>query len=256
MATAPLKPRKTVLRWIATAAFASVAFLGVHTSAFALDQVIDQAAIAKLVDQIKKLQDQLTELQKANGLLNDQLNAIGRAGQISVPMVNLDRLASRLRQDAQCLAPDLQKLMPDVEYDDATWGSICSAGDAYRKTLWLDPDKIAKKPWEDRVAARNAVEKRRQNMAVDVASKAIGQGDIDVKEADRLGQSADELDAAAKAAVSDNERLAVIAQGSVLHARSAALQTQILAQLLKVQSTWFALTALPPGSTLAKEDDK
>src|SRR3546814_5616759 len=80
--------------------------------------------------------------------------------------------------------------------------------------------------------------------------------DIDVKEADRLGQSADELDAAAKAAVSDNERLAVIAQGSVLHARSAALQTQILAQLLKVQSTWFALTALPPGSTLAKEYDK
>src|SRR3546814_4020755 len=71
---------------------------------------------------------------------------------------------------------------------------------------------------------------------------------IDVKEADRLGQSADELDAAAKAAVSDNERLAVIAQGSVLHARSAALQTQILAQLLKVQSTWFALTALPPRS--------
>src|SRR3546814_3835873 len=53
---------------------------------------------------------------------------------------------------------------------------------------------------------------------------------IDVKEADRLGQSADELDAAAKAAVSDNERLAVIAQGSVLHARSAALQTQILAR--------------------------
>src|SRR3546814_18605273 len=92
-------------------------------------------------------------------------------------MVNRDRLASRLRQDAQCLAPDLQKLMPDVEYDDATWGSICSAGDAYRKTLWIDPDKIAKKPWEDRVADRNAVEKRSQNMAVDVASKAIGHGD-------------------------------------------------------------------------------
>src|SRR3546814_438685 len=221
-----------------------------------LDQVIDQAAIGKLVDQINALKQQLAELQKANGLLNDQLNALGRAGQISVPMVNMDRLASRLRQDAQCLAPDLQKLMPDVEYDDATFGSICAAGDAYRKSLWLDPDKIAKKPWEDQVAATNAIEKRRQNMAVDVASKAIGQGDIDVKEADRLGQSADELDAAAKAAVSDNERLAVIAQGSVLHARSAALQTQILAQLLKVQSSWFALTALPPGSTLAKEDDK
>src|SRR3546814_18219794 len=83
----------------------------------------------------------------------------------------------------------------------------------------------------DKVAATNAIEKRRQNMAVDVASKAIGQGDIDVKEADRLGQSADELDAAATAAVSDNERLAVIAQGSVLQARSAALQTHILAQL-------------------------
>lgn len=239
----------------ATAAILYVA-LAVARPAQALDQVIDQAAIGKLVDQINALKQQLAELQKANGLLNDQLNALGRAGQISVPMVNMDRLASRLRQDAQCLAPDLQKLMPDVEYDDATFGSICAAGDAYRKSLWLDPDKIAKKPWEDQVAATNAIEKRRQNMAVDVASKAIGQGDIDVKEADRLGQSADELDAAAKAAVSDNERLAVIAQGSVLHARSAALQTQILAQLLKVQSSWFALTALPPGSTLAKEDDK
>src|SRR3546814_17745830 len=92
--------------------------------------------MAKLVNQIKKLQDQLTELQKANGLLNDQLNALGRAGQISVPMVNMDRLASRLRQDAQCLAPDLQKLIPDVEYDDATLGSICAAGAAYRKSIW------------------------------------------------------------------------------------------------------------------------
>src|SRR3546814_5511426 len=100
-----------------------------------LDQVIDQAAIGKLVDQINALKQQLAELQKANGLLNDQLNALGRAGQISVPMVNMDRLASRLRQDAQCLAPDLQKLMPDVEYDDATFGSICAAGDAYRKSL-------------------------------------------------------------------------------------------------------------------------
>src|SRR3546814_20276625 len=93
-------------------------------------------------------------------------------------MVNLDRLASRLRQDAQSLAPDLQKLMPDVEYDDATWGSICSAGDAYRKTLWLDPDTIAKKPREERVAARTDVEKRRQNMAVDVASKELGHGEL------------------------------------------------------------------------------
>src|SRR3546814_13983065 len=115
-------------------------------------------------------------------------------------MVNMDRLASRLRQDAQCLAPDLQKLMPDVEYDDATFGSICAAGDAYRKSLWLDPDKIAKKPWVDQVAATNAIETLRQNMAVDFASKAIGQAHIDVKESEHPGQSDDELDQAPQAA--------------------------------------------------------
>src|SRR3546814_1695350 len=78
----------------ATAAILYVA-LAVARPAQALDQVIDQAAIGKLVDQINALKQQLAELQKANGLLNDQLNAIGRAGPISVPMVNMDRIAPK-----------------------------------------------------------------------------------------------------------------------------------------------------------------
>lgn len=222
----------------------------------ALDQVIDQAAIAKLTDQLKKAQEQIDELVKFNKKLQDQIDAIGRFGQITVPMLNMARLASRLKQDAVCLAPDLSKLMPNLNFDDYDPGTICSAGDLYRQSLWVDPDKLAKQTWEEQTAEIFAIEKRRQNIAVDVASKSIGQGDIDVKEAERLGQAADELDAASQSAATSNDRLAVIAQGSVLQARSAALQTQILAQQLKVQSMWFAMTALPPGSTLAKEDDK
>ncbi len=216
-------------------------------------QVIDEAAITKMIDQINQLKKQLDEMVKMNKALQDQINAMGRVGQIAVPSINLGRITSRLRQDAQCLAPDLSKLMPDVDFENADWASICQAGDAYRQSLWLDPNQVRTMSWDKQSQKRREIQTRRFNMGVDVASKAIGQGDIAVKGAEDTNKAVSELEAAMDAATDQNSRLAVIAKGMAINARATAQQTQVLAQLLKVQSTWFALTALPPDSKLAGE---
>src|SRR3546814_15129752 len=65
----------------ATAAILYVA-LPVPRPAQALDKVIDQAAIGKLVDQINALKQQLAEMKKDNGLLKHHLNAPGRPRRI------------------------------------------------------------------------------------------------------------------------------------------------------------------------------
>ncbi|WP_341702085.1 hypothetical protein [Ferrovibrio sp.] len=235
------------------AAAAAVAVLAHTEPALPAMQVIDEAAITKMIDQINQLKKQLDEMVKMNKALQDQINAMGRVGQIAVPSINLGRITSRLRQDAQCLAPDLSKLMPDVDFENADWASICQAGDAYRQSLWLDPNQVRTMSWDKQSQKRREIQTRRFNMGVDVASKAIGQGDIAVKGAEDTNKAVSELEAAMDAATDQNSRLAVIAKGMAINARATAQQTQVLAQLLKVQSTWFALTALPPDSKLAGE---
>lgn len=232
----------------------SASILLLPVPAYALDEVIDQAAIAKLVQQLNEMKKQLDEMKKSNAFLNDQLEAIGRVGQITIPALNATKIGNRLRQDALCLAPDFEKLLPGVEFENANWMSICQAGDGYRQSMWLDPNKIKTSPWSTQSQKRREIEKRRHDIGVDVASKGMGQGDIAVKGAEDTNKSVEELESAMNAAKSENERLAVISQGLVVIARAEAQQTQLLAQLLKVQSTWFTLTALPPDSRLAAED--
>lgn len=222
--------------------------------ATALDEVIDHSAIAKLADQLTILRKQLDTMTDELAVARQQANAIGRMGQISIPMVNLARVASRLRQDAQCLAPDMDRLMPGLNLDDQGWGSICQASIGYRGALWLDPRKMKGLPWEKQEEVRRAVETRRTNVAVDVASKGMAQGDMAARGGEDMNKVAADLEAAVNAATNQNEWLAAIAQGQVVNARAQVQQTQLLAQILKVQSTWMALTALPPQSILATEE--
>lgn len=225
-------------------------------SSYALDEVIDPAAIAQLKNQITKMQEQIDQLNQMRNKLQEQLDAIGAVGQIVVPMVNMAQMASNASRNAACLLPDLESLMPGVEFDNLNFGSICQAGSAYRKSLWMLPEDVEEMVWDKQQEVRKAVERLRENVAVDAASKGMGSADIAITEADRLNSAATELENAANSARNENERQAVIAQGTVLQARAQVQQAQMMAQLLKIQSTWFTLTALPAESALANDDGK
>ncbi|GAB6053085.1 hypothetical protein JCM17960_34990 [Magnetospira thiophila] len=230
--------------------------LAVASPARAEYPVIDTTAIGKLTDQLSKMQQQIDKLTELSKKAQEQLNALGKMGQITLPLINLAKVGRDLRQDAQCLVPDLSKLMPSVEFEDMDFTSICEAGDAYRQTLWIDPKTITAKPWEDQEKARKAVEVRRDNMIVDAASKGLGQGDVAAQGAEALNKAAGELETAADAAKDQNDRLAVIAKGQVLMARAMAQQTQILAQLLKVQSAYVMKAGVPLDSRLAGDGEE
>jgi len=231
------------------------AFVSTATPAHALDQVIDQAAIAKLAEQLTKMQQQIDALTAIMNATRQQANAIGKMGQISIPMLNLARVASRLRQDSECLMPNFDKLMPGVDMDDVSWGSICHAQSGYRSALWLDPKKMKGQPFAKQEQMRRDVETRRINVGVDAASKASGQADMAIRGGEDMNKAASDLETAVLAAKESNEWLLSIAQGQVVIARALIQQTQIQAQLLKVQATHMTLTALPPQSVLAAEEE-
>lgn len=241
---------------VIAAAVAIGAALLLSTPVRAIEQVIDNAAIAKLAEQLNAMQKQIDALTQIVAATRQQANAIGRAGQINIPMVNLGRVTSRLRQDAQCLMPNMNRLMPGVEFDDQSIGSICAASNTYQKALWVDPQKTTGQPWAKREDLIRQVETRRTNLGVDVASKAIGQADTAARGGEDMNKAAAELEAAVAAAKESNEWLASIAQGQVLIARALIQQTQIQTSLLKVQGTWMALTALPPQSVLAASEQE
>lgn len=218
--------------------------------------VIDTAAIAKLTDQLSKLQDQidvLTDLQKK---AQDQINAIGKMGQITLPMVNMARMVSRLRSDAQCLVPDFSKLMPSVDFEDVNFGSICEGGNVYQKTLFLDPDELKNMPWEEQRLHQVEVKERRQRVVADTVAKSMAAADMASKvAADETGASADELEGSVSSAKDSNDRLAAIATGQVLIVRALAQQNQILAMQLKVQAATALALGVRLDSDLVKEAD-
>lgn len=218
--------------------------------------VIDQTAIAKLIEQLNKLQEQIDQLTDIADKAQAQIDAIGRMGRITIPMVNLAKIGRNLNRDMDCLLPDLSKLMPEVEFEDLDWNSICEAGDAYRQSLWIDPEEIRDLPWDEQERTRKEIGQRRENLIADATAKGLGQGDIGNKGAADLNDAADQLEAAVDAAQNENTRMAAIAKGQVLIARGLAQQNQILAQLLKVHSAYVLKAGLPPDSVLAGEEDE
>ncbi|MAO55952.1 MAG: hypothetical protein CMM61_09650 [Rhodospirillaceae bacterium] len=217
--------------------------------------MIDSAALAKLTEQISAMQKQFSELTKQTGWLTEmsgqlqsQLNAIGEMGQISIPSLNLGNVANKIKRDLQCLAPDFASLMPSLNFDEMDFGSICDGRAFYKEALWFDPDQVRNSDaykdlppeqiWRVLDRERAAVDSRRQAVAKEVAAGGMAAGDLAATDgAEDAEKAASDLESKAKAANTHQERLAVIAQGEVLTNKQLVQQNQLLAQLLKVQST-------------------
>jgi len=210
--------------------------------------VIDATAIEKATQQLNKLQEQLQVAQKSFETMQAQLNAIGKVGQLSVKLRELNALKRQLRLTSLGLTPDLQSLMPDVDFKDMKFGNVQQADQAYRQTLWYNPDdKSSSVPKSERL---EQIEQRRSNVAVDAVSKAFAQADLALEGAGKLGEAAADLEQAADAAKDQNSRLAVIAQGQVLTVVGIAQQNQLLAQLLRLQAVQLLGQKAPLGTRL------
>ena len=95
-------------------------------------------------------------------------------------------------------------------------------------------------------------------MAKEVAAGGMAAGDLAATDgAEDAEKAASDLESKAKAAVTHQERLAVIAQGEVLTNKQLVQQNQLLAQLLKVQSTMLMHMSTTvenwPGAAAQKE---
>ncbi len=217
--------------------------------------VVDAKAIAEAKKQITEMKKQLEELKQHSDFLQEQLSAIGNAGKIAIPIINASKLASQLQKDATCLLPDLSKLMPDVDFDNVDFGTICATGDAYRTSLWVSPKALKKLPISEQVKKLAEIASRRENILVDAASKGMGQADIGQKAAADFNKAATEIVNAADQAEDTNTRLAVIAEGQAVMIRAQAQTNQLLAQQLKVQSAFAMAAGVRLQNDLAEKED-
>ena len=116
-------------------------------AAFATYPVFDATSFSKLIEQFNSLQKQLDQLMEQTEILGkiskaaqDQINAIGKVGKITMPIANLAKLGLAVSKDARCLLPDLSGLMPGINLDELDWQSICARRRFYQDTLWFDPN--------------------------------------------------------------------------------------------------------------------
>lgn len=245
------------------AAVVAVLVFGKPIMAHAALAVIDSAAVAKLAEQVSSLQKQFSELQKhtkwlteMSGTLQEQLNAIGAFGQISIPSLNLGNVTNKIRRDLQCLKPDLSKLFPSISQDEMEFGSICDGREVFRKVLWLDPDKVFEdekldsaspdERWRRMNDAKAEVMERRNALVKDVSSRGLSFAELSSSDsAEAAEKAASDLEAKAKAAQTQQDRLAVIAQGVVLSNKQQVQQNQLLAELVKIQSAMLMIMSSP-----------
>ena len=93
--------------------------------------------ISNMKEQLQAALDQITWLQEISAVANDTLNAVGTAGAITLPTVNLERLTGRLNSDVGCLINNLNDAYPTLGFENLNFASICAGRTAYSKALFI-----------------------------------------------------------------------------------------------------------------------
>ncbi|MDP2699937.1 hypothetical protein [Thalassospira sp.] len=265
-------------------------------AAFATYPVFDATSFVKLTEQFNSLQKQLDQMMKQTEILGkmsklaqDQIDSIGKLGNITMPIVNLAKLGMAVSKDARCLLPDLSGLMPGINLDELDWESICARRSFYQEMLWFDPndpdswkfdDGSAPEDWsfpeggnwganinagdwknpdaspEAEIAYKIARDRareqvlHRQNVIVkDAINTGLSQSDQIIDQVEVNEQTVQELEAEADASEDVKELLAV--QNKILlHQNRQQVQAQQQrAQLIRIQAATL-MKLMPPEATL------
>ena len=260
----------------------AVTLIFVPSVALATYPVFDATSFAKLTEQFNSLQKQLDQLMEQTEILGklsrtaqDQVNAIGKMGRVTMPIVNLARLAQQISKDARCLLPDLSGLMPGLSLDELDWESICARRAFYREALWFDPNDpdswtfdegngpedwsvpdggswsgSGPADWKNpdaspeanrayiraRDTAREQVIQRQNAVVFEAINTGLAQSDQVIAQVEDNQKTADELEAQAEAAEDVNERIATMNKILLHQSRQQTAIQQQNAQLLRIQA--------------------
>jgi len=236
------------------------------TAARAEYPVIDVSALGKFSQMLQQAAkdfenqfDQLQQLRATVGFLNQMQASIGRAGNITLPISSSANMASQLRSNMRCLMP--KGLSWGIDTDDLDFGSICNSRQTYGKAFFIndDPDDSSwgaggsgsgtgSLGFDQLMARRQEVERRRQAFLADTTMRSMAMSDVQLKQAEETTKASDQLQSAADAAVTEQDRLAVLLNIQITQLRSQAQQTALMAQMLKLQ------TAMALNAGLSKEE--
>ena len=230
------------MRRLATAMICALALAAMPAGA--AQPVFDSQGAANAAKQINEMKKQLEALQEANQFLTDQLASMGAGTTIKLVTLDPAGLKGQITRAMQCLLPDLESLMPDVRFDSVDIGDLCQRADVYRQTLVVDPAGLEEATPRRREIIRSRARLRREAVLEDSVLKGLAAGDSGAEESASLNEAADRLSREADSAENMNQRLAVIAKGQVLQIRATAQNNQLVSQLLKQQSAWYAVNGL------------
>jgi len=220
--------------------------------------VLDSAAVAKLVEQIKEMKaqyaaelEQLGELKQSVSFLNDisgmtkeVQDAMGKVGSMTLPIPNLQKLSAQTKSDLRCLMPE-SGLKWGIKTEDMNLGSICETSAKYRQALFFDGQAAKGMTFFEQDKVRKETSQRRTALLEDTAARSLAQADIQLKQADELNNAADQLQTDLNSAQTMQDRAHVQAQIGIAQTRAMARQTQLLAQLLKLQTATAIKAGLP-----------
>ena len=126
------------------------------------------------------------------------------------------------------------------EFEGTNSGSGSGSG------IWADPDHpVNKAKWQAQQQARAMVEARREELAKDAVTTGLAQSDLTVQSTEEIQQAIEELEAATNGAADMKRLLMAIAKWMAMSNRQQVQQQQLMAQLVKIQSTML-LQYLPP----------
>ena len=221
--------------------FYTTAFLGVMIPVVAVAlNVQDYGAYAKFAEQLKQLKAQFDELQEIRDQAASHLKAIGDAGRITIPILNLDKVEGQLLQSIQCSLlneDDLQRMLPSINFEELDFSSVCNAKQFYRTALFPTSEEYKNATTAGQQAILGSeIRARRTVMVVDTSTKALALADVTTKNSEKYTEAIQELLDQADSVETSNDRLAVIAKGQALIATGINQTNQLLAAMLKQQS--------------------
>ena len=208
---------------------------------------VDSAAIAKLTQQINEMRRQMEELVAIKQEMEDAVSAVGEAGSVVLPAVNIARLSHQLRRDLSCLMPNWEGLLPTLSFEEIDLENICSRRDFYRQSLFTGGDEFGEMSLPDQNDHIRLVRERWARVLADAVAQSLAQADQSLEEGDAVAKVADELGRSAESADTANERLAVIAQAQAGMLRALAKIIQILAQMQRADAAFYLKTGTAAG---------
>ena len=220
--------------------------------AWAAQRVFDLQGSKDAVDQLNTMKEQIEVVKETNATMENTLTAVGSAATITLP--SFDDLKRQIIRGAQCLLPDLEYLMPTIEFENVDIGDICRRSNVYKETLSLDTSDLVSLTPAQRETRRNQVRTRRKTLFTNSVFNSTAAGDSGIEESTMLIELADSLSSQADAATNMNERLAVANEIAIAQLRATAQTNQLIAQQLRLQSLYYTefgldVTAEDPNDT-------